>query len=222
MNLLKLMTEETDVSSYDYIFEEKSKDTPQILYIKGPYLVAERINKNNRKYLLSEMQTEIERYNKEMIQTKRSLGELNHVASIDINPERAAILTTELKQNGNVFIGKSKVLSNPIGHVVRCLINDGVRLGTSSRALGKVNEGKDCNEVSEFHYICNDIVADPSVPDAFVDGIFESKQWVLETNGELHEYFEKFEKSIEVLPKHEVDAYLKIQVLDFLKTLKNK
>jgi len=222
MNILKLITEAQDPESYEYIIEEKSKDSPQTMYIKGPFLMAETINKNKRKYKIEEMAKEIERYTKEMIVTHRSIGELNHQQSIDINPERACHLITEIKQNGNMFIGKSKILSNPIGLCVRSLIQDGVKLGTSSRALGKLNEQNGYNDVEEFHFITNDIVHDPSVDSAFVDGILESKQWVLRENGELQEYYDKFEKSIEVLPKHEIDAYLKIQVLDFLKTLKNK
>ena len=211
-----------DLESFDYIIEEKNKDQPQNVYIRGPYLMAEKVNKNKRKYKIEEMVKEVDRYNKEMIQTKRSLGELNHAASIDINPERACHLIMELKQNDNAFIGKSKITTNPMGHVVRCLIQDGVRLGTSSRALGKLIEGKDCNEVDEFHFITNDIVHDPSVDSAFVDGIFESKQWVLKDNGELQEYYEKLENSLDTLPKHDVEQYIKNQVLDFLGTLRNK
>jgi hypothetical protein len=222
MNVLKLITEVPDLESFDYIIEEKGKDQPQNVYIRGPYLMAEKINKNKRKYKLDEMTTEIDRYIKEMVETKRSLGELNHAASIDINPERACHLVVEMKRNDNVFIGKSKITTNPMGHVVRCLIQDGVRLGTSSRALGKLTEKGDYNDVNEFHYICNDVVHDPSVDSAFVDGIFESKQWVLKENGELQEYYEKLENSLDTLPKRDVDVYIKNQVLDFLRTLRNK
>ena len=88
--------------------------------------------------------------------------------------------------------------------------------------IGKLTEKDGHNEVEEFHFITNDIVHDPSVDSAFVDGILESKQWVLKTNGDLQEYYEKFEKSMDVLPKHEVEQYIKGQVLDFLKTLRNK
>lgn len=222
MHLLKLITETPDPESYEYIIEQQNKESLQKMYIKGPYLMACEANKNKRRYKLDEMQKEIARYQTEMINTKRSIGELNHQQSIDINPERACCLTTEIKQNGNLFIGKGLILSNACGQCVRSLIQDGVKLGTSSRALGKLTEGKDCNDVSEFHYICNDVVHDPSVGQAFVDGILESKQWVLKENGSLEEYYDKFESSIETLPKHEIDQYLKTQVLDFLKTLKNK
>lgn len=165
--------------------------------------MAEQKNKNGRVYPLDEVVPEVSRYQDEMIKEKRSLGELNHPTSVEVNPERSCHLITEMKQEGNVYIGKSKILSNPIGQIVRSLIMDGVKLGVSTRALGKVDNGR----VSGFHLICTDVVHDPSVntgkngTQAFVNGIFEAKEWILQDNGLIVEAYDGFESSLSSLPK---------------------
>ncbi len=218
---LKLLTTEPNFD-VEFLFEESSRSGEQSLFINGPYLMAEKKNKNGRIYTLDEMVPEMSRYKKEMIDTKRSLGELNHPASAEINPERAAHMITEINQMGTTFNGKSKVLKTPMGLIVRSLVNDGVKLGTSSRALGKLTEGSRGNVVTNFRYICNDIVHDPSVDVAFVNGILESKEYVLHADGSLEEHYDDLETSVERLPKHEVNEFLKEQVLAFLDKLKKK
>ena len=204
-----------------YLIEEKNRNTPSVLHIQGPFLMANEANKNKRVYPLEEMVKEVNRYQTEMIDSKRATGELNHPSSPEINLERVCHVITDLKQNGNIFEGKSKVLSTPMGQIVRSLILDGVRLGVSSRALGRLEEdGNGTNRVADFKLVAVDVVADPSVPSAFVNGILESKQWVLADNGQFEAVYEKFEKSVGSLPKRNTDQYLKEQIISFINSLK--
>lgn len=221
---LKLLTEMPTVDdSLEYIVEEKNPKEPSVLYVKGPYLGAEVVNKNKRVYNLTEMAHEVERYNSSMIVTGRAMGELNHPASAEVNPERACHLVVELKQQGNIFYGKSKILTTPLGLLVRSLINDGVKVGMSSRALGKlVEEGTGVNRVTDMRLIAVDCVADPSFTKAFVNGILESRQFVLNANGDYEELYDNFSAGIRDLPKKDVEVYLKEQILTFLKRLKHK
>jgi hypothetical protein len=205
---------------FEYILEEKDRNTPATLFIRGPYMWAEGVNRNNRLYPINEMQREVERYRTEMISTARAMGELNHPTNADVDLERACHLVTELKQDGNVFYGKSKVLNTPCGLIVKSLINDGVRVGMSSRALGQLVESGGKNVVKDMRLVAVDCVADPSFPKAFVNGILESKQWVLSEDGKFEEDYNKFEAGISALPKHDVDAYLRKMVLEFINKIK--
>lgn len=209
-----------DKEQYEYIMEEKDRNSPSTLYIKGPYMMAEGVNRNNRLYPLQEMVREVDRYKTEMIGNARSLGELNHPQSAEVNPERACHIVTELHQEGNVFMGKSKVLSTPCGLIIKSLINDGVKLGMSSRALGKLDEVGGKNIVKDLRLIAIDCVADPSYPKAFVNGILESKQYVLKESGQYEEVYNTFENKLKSLPKHDVESYLKESILEFLKNIK--
>lgn len=218
-NTYNLLVEEPNYE-VSYLIEEQNRNTPSILHIKGPFLMANEANKNKRVYPLEEMVKEVNRYTSEMIQTKRATGELNHPSSPEINLERVCHVVTELKQNGNIFEGKSKVLSTPMGQIVRSLIMDGVKLGVSSRALGRLEEDNGVNRVSDFRLVAVDVVADPSVPSAFVNGILESKQWVLNDDGNFLPMYEKFEKSLNILPSKNKDQYLKEQIIKFINSLK--
>jgi len=217
----KLLIEGFDPQSFEYIVEEKSNNAPATLYVRGPYLVAEEINRNKRRYPLDELIIEVSRYDTEMIKTNRAMGELNHPTSPEVNPERACHVITELKQDGNVFIGKSKILtSTPMGMIVRGLINEGIKLGMSSRALGQLIEEADAvNLVRKVRLVAVDCVADPSAHRAFVDGILESKQYVLRDNGELEECYDKFVSSIISLPRKDKEAYIKEAICNFIKSL---
>ena len=217
----KLLTETPSNEEFEYIVEEKNTKEPSTLYIRGPYMGAETVNKNKRIYPLQQMKTEVDRYVTEMVKAQRSRGELNHPASAEVNPERACHIVTEMWQEGNVFYGKSKVLSTPMGQILRCLINDGVRVGMSSRALGKLDEqGAGISRVSDMRLVAVDCVADPSFNKAFVNGILESKQYVVSKNGGFEEYYDEFEKSISSLPKKDVESYLMEQVLSFINNIK--
>jgi len=208
---------------FEYIVEEGNSKGTKNFYIKGPYMMAEGVNRNKRIYPLHEMEKEVSRYQKEMVNSGRAMGELNHPTTADVDLERACHLVTEMSQDGNVFYGKSKVLSTPTGMIVRSLINDGVRVGMSSRALGQLipesgTEG--VNRVKDFKLVAIDCVADPSFPKAFVNGILESKQYVVNKYGQFEEAYDNFEKSISTLPNSKiVDAYLKENILKFIKSL---
>lgn len=217
----KLLVETPDLFEYEYIVEEKdSKEKPK-MFIQGPYMVCNEINRNKRVYLKEEMEKEVDRYTKEMVESKRAMGELNHPQGVEVDLKNACHLVTELSQDGNVFHGKSQVLSTPAGLIVQSLIRDGVTIGMSSRSLGKLDERTDgVNEVRDLRLIAIDCVADPSYPKAFVNGILESKQYVLATDGRYEEVYKDFETGVSDLPKKEVDAYLKEQVLSFINNLK--
>lgn len=208
----------------EYIVEEKNKSGPSILYIQGPFLMCEQKNKNGRIYSRNEMEDDVRRYTNEMIKENRSIGELNHPTSVDVNPERACHMIEKLWQEGNMFFGKAKILSTPMGALVRSLIMDNVKLGISSRALGKVITEGDTQKVTGFRLLCCDVVHDPSVSTAFVNGIMESKEWILGNNGAILEaVYDTFEQSISNLPGKSTakDEVIRKSVLNFIESLKN-
>jgi hypothetical protein len=217
---LNLVVEKPDLDDeFEYIEEEVDRNSPSNLYIKGPYMMAEDVNRNNRLYPLDELVREAKRYNDEMVTPGRAMGELNHPTTADVDLERACHMVTELTQDGTVFYGKSKVLSTPCGQIVRSLINDGVKVGMSSRALGTLEEGTEHNVVKNMKLVAIDCVADPSYPKAFVNGILESKQWVMVDDNRYEEVYENFEKSLQRLPKKEKDTFLRDRILSFIKSI---
>ncbi len=216
---LNLLVEKPIKEEFEYIYEEQNRNTPASLFIRGPYMMAEEVNKNKRKYLKEELDKEVNRYTEEMVKTKRAMGELNHPTSADVDLERACHLVTDLWSEGNLFYGKSKVLSTPCGLIVKSLINDGVKVGMSSRALGTLEEGNSFNTVRNMRLIAVDCVADPSCPKAFVNGILESKQYVVAEDGKYEEMYTRLESSICSLPKKDVDKFLTEQILKFISKL---
>lgn len=217
---LKLLVETPTVDAFEYVVEEKSGNQPSTLYIKGPYMQCEEVNKNKRIYDSREMDSEVNRYINEMIKSNRSMGELNHPTAAEVNLERACHLVTELKKEGNVYYGKSKVLTTPMGQIVRSLVNDGVKVGMSSRALGRLEEaGNGVNRVKDFRLVAVDCVADPSFSKAFVNGILESKQFVVTQDGHYEEYYDNFCNGLKNLPKKDVEAYLKEEIIKFFKQI---
>jgi len=217
MALRLLVEQPAPDEEFEYIVEEQNNNKPSSLFITGPYMQCESVNKNKRVYSEREMDREVNRYITEMVKTKRAMGELNHPTKAEVDLERACHMVVDLRKEGNTFYGKSKVLSTPTGLIVRSLINDGVKIGMSSRALGKLTEESNgVNRVTEFRLVAVDCVADPSCPAAFVNGILESKQFVLREDGRLEEHFDKFANSISSLPRKDVDNYLKEQIMVFL------
>ena len=222
MSLNLIVESPAPKEEFEYIVEEGNSKGSQNFFIKGPYMMAEDVNRNKRIYSLNEMQTEIKRYEDTMVSTGRAMGELNHPSTADVDLERACHLVTEMSQDGNVFYGKSKVLSTPTGLIVRSLINDGVRVGMSSRALGQLipESGEEgVSRVQDFKLVAIDCVADPSFPKAFVNGILESKQYVVNAYGQFEEAYDIFEKNISTMPLKNKDAFLKENIIKFLRTL---
>lgn len=221
----KLITEPESykefLGSLEYVTEKTNASGSPTMYIKGPYMMADGVNRNKRMYPLAEMSREIERYKREMVMENRSMGELNHPTTADVDLERACHMVVEMWQDGNVFYGKSKVLSTPCGLITKALINDGVKVGMSSRALGKLlHEKSGVSTVSEMRLVAIDCVADPSYSSAFVNGILESKQWVLDVNGTYEPAYEKFERSLSSLPNKEKEFYIRENIIKFINSIK--
>ena len=181
---MKLITE--TIEDVKLITEEK--DGKKLLYIEGVFLQSELKNRNGRKYPFSVLDREVKRYNEEYIQSKRALGELGHPDGPTINLDRVSHRITSLRAEGNNFIGKAQILDTPMGNIAKNLLDEGVQLGVSSRGMGSIQKVEDCNVVADDFMLTTaaDIVADPSAPDAFVNGIMEGKEWVW-CNGILKE-----------------------------------
>ena len=215
----KLLIENTDPSEFEYILEEKNGKSEPRLYINGPYMMANGVNKNKRIYELDNMAEEVERYSKEMIKQDRAMGELNHPTTAEVDLERACHIVMEMKQDGDIFYGKSKVLNTPCGQIVKQLVTDDVRVGMSSRALGQIDQKGDVGHVTQMKLVAIDCVADPSYSDAFVNGILESKQWILNKKGEFEEHYDKFENALKDLPRKDVNNYLTEKIFSFIQNI---
>ena len=218
---LNLLVENQPENNFEYIIEE-NKDNKRNLYIQGVFMEAEKINKNNRMYPLNEMSREVERYIKEMVEPGRAMGELNHPTNPDVDLERACHIVTELKQDGNQYVGKSRVLSTPCGKIVESLISDGVKIGMSTRSLGKLNEESDgINKVSDMRLVAVDCVADPSCTDAFVNGILENRRWICDHDGNFVESYEQLDKRLSKLPikQDQLKQHLTESIINFLNRL---
>ena len=181
---MKLITE--NIESVKVITEEKNG--VKTLYIQGPFLVAETKNRNGRLYKEETVRREVDRYNEEYVSKNRAFGELGHPDSPSINLDRVSHLITSLKQEGNQWIGKAKILETPMGKIAKSLMEGGATLGVSSRGMGSLKEVNGVNVVQDDYYLATaaDIVADPSAPGAFVQGIMEGKEWVWD-NGKVKE-----------------------------------
>lgn len=174
MKLIKEISQDLNYLTESYENGKKG------VFIEGIFMQANKGNKNGRMYPKPVMEREVERY-QQLIQEKRALGELGHPPNPTINLNQVSHLITELKFDGDNILGRAKVLDTPYGKIAKNFIEEGVRLGVSSRGLGSLKEKNGINEVQDdFHLATVDIVADPSAPDAFVQGIMESAEWILE------------------------------------------
>ena len=177
MNTVKLISEE--IQDVEYITEQKENGKKNYK-IKGIFMQADIKNRNGRIYPQEVLEKEVRRYNKDQINNNRAYGELGHPEGPTINLERASHMITKLYPDGKNFIGEAKVLSTPMGKIVENLLDDGAKLGVSSRGMGSLNQKNGANYVRDDFYLATaaDIVADPSAPNAFVQGIMEGKEWV--------------------------------------------
>ena len=175
---MKLIKEHIENVRY---LTEKTEDGKKNLYIEGIFLVGDAVNRNNRMYKMDTLRNEVERYTEEYIKTNRALGELGHPDTPSLNLERVSHKITSLVENGNTFVGKALIMETPYGLIAKNLIESGVGLGVSSRALGSVvmtKEGYNLVQDDLRLATAADIVADPSAPGAFVQGIMENKEWM--------------------------------------------
>jgi len=175
---MKLITEITESVK---VLTEENADGKKSMFIEGIFLQGNIQNRNGRRYNTDILEKEVNRYVPENVSKGRAYGELGHPDGPSINLDRVSHLVTELRREGDNFIGKAKISSTPMGKIVEGLLSDGAQLGVSSRGMGSLKEGKDgVMEVQEDFYLATaaDIVADPSAPDAFVNGIMEGVEWV--------------------------------------------
>jgi len=174
---MKLIREE--IESVDFIVEEKGGK--KHMYIEGIFLQGNICNRNGRMYQMEGLRKEVQRYTENHINSGRALGELGHPDGPTVNLDRVSHKIISLKEDGNNFIGKAKILSTPMGNIAKSLIGEGVKLGVSSRGIGSLKQTREgVNIVGDDFMLATaaDIVADPSAPDAFVEGIMEGKEWV--------------------------------------------
>jgi hypothetical protein len=221
---LKFLVEDIH-EGLDFMIEEKNRLGEQKLFITGPFLMAEQKNQNGRIYKLDEMVKEVSRYTDDMVKSRRAIGEMNHPQSTEVNPVNACHLVTELKQSGNYFMGKSQVLNTPMGLLLKSLIQDNIKMGISSRALGNINETSDAKHVSNFHLICLDVVHQPSVQNAMLESVMESKEWMIRPDGTIVEAaaraYAQLDRTLRNYPKHGTDQFLKEALLNFVSMLKS-
>ena len=195
---MKLITEE--IEKIEVITE--SVNGKKNLFIKGVFLQAEQVNRNGRMYRMPVMEREVKRYNEQYVQKGRALGELGHPDGPTVNLDRVSHKIVDLQKEGNNFIGKAQILSTPMGKIAESLLKEGVCLGVSSRGIGSLRPTKEgYSEVGEDFMLATaaDIVADPSAPDAFVQGIMEGKEWVWDGGVLREKYAQQTQKKIDSL-----------------------
>ena len=196
---MKLISEEA--IEVNFVTEEDDNKKKNY-FIEGIFMQSETKNRNGRVYPKVILQKEVKRYTEKFINTKRAFGELGHPDGPTVNLERVSHMITELVEDGDNFLGRAKIMDTPYGKIVKNLIDEGAKLGVSSRGMGSLKPVQDgLQEVQNDFYLATaaDIVADPSAPDAFVSGIMEGKEWVWD-NGllketQIQEYKDKIEKS---------------------------
>ena len=173
---MKLITEQNN--DIEVLTEEK--DGKKSTYIKGVFLQTELTNRNGRMYKFDTMNREVSKYNEEFVNRGRALGELGHPEGPTLNLDRVSHKIVELYPEGTNFIGKAKLMETPMGKIAKSLLDEGVQLGVSSRGLGSIKKEGSCSVVADDFILSTaaDIVADPSAPDAFVEGIYEGREWI--------------------------------------------
>ena len=214
---MKLITEQ--IEDVKVLTEER--DGKKLLYIEGVFLQSELKNRNGRMYPFEVLNREVERYNEEYVKTKRALGELGHPDGPTVNLDRVSHRITSLRAEGNNFIGKAQILDTPMGNIARSLLGEGVQLGVSSRGMGSIVKQEDVNIVADDFMLTTaaDIVADPSAPDAFVNGIMEGKEWVWD-NGILKEAkVDKYHRYMSEATRRDMEARTLKVFEDFLSNL---
>lgn len=213
---MKLITE--TIQDINILTEEK--DGKKSYFIEGVFMQAESKNRNGRVYPIAVMEKELGRYNTDYVKTNRAMGELGHPEGPTVNLERVSHLIKDLRLEKNDVYGKAKILDTPYGKIVRNLIDEGVKLGVSSRGMGSLKEQDGVNVVQEdFMLAAVDVVADPSAPNAFVNGIMEGREWIWD-NGVLKPVeIEKYKATIEKTPSRKLEEQAMELFKDFISKL---
>ena len=220
---MKLISEQW-CDNINYLVEQDPKTGKDSVFIEGIMLQTEVKNKNGRIYPKEIMQKEVARYTKEYIKEKRAYGELGHPEGPTINLERTSHLIQSLKEDGNNYVGKAKILSTPMGEIVKNLLADGARLGVSSRGMGSLKASNEKGGVqmvqSDFQLAtAADIVADPSAPDAFVNGVMEGVEWIWDNGVIKAQKIEEFKHSIRRAKTHKLQEVKLRAFSNFLENL---
>ena len=216
---VKLITEQ--VEDVEVLKEEDEKSGKKNYKLKGIFLQGDIKNRNGRVYPVEVLEKEVDRYNKEFIEQNRGYGELGHPEGPTVNLERVSHMVTSLKRDGKNFVGEAKVMSTPMGKIVENIMDDGGKLAVSSRGMGSLQQKNGANYVNKDFYLATaaDIVADPSAPQAFVEGIMEGKEWVWD-NGILKEVeVAEIQEDIELGVRSRNANYQALAFAKFLKKL---
>ena len=216
---MKLITERIEQVQY---ITEATENGKKNLYITGPFLVYDKPNKNNRLYTKDTLSKEVGRYNEEFVKTKRALGELGHPDTPSINLERVSHKIVSLEDNGEAFIGKAMILETPYGQIVKNFIDSGVNLGVSSRGMGSLTQTKEgYNLVQDDFRLATaaDIVADPSAPGAFVNGIMENKEWLFVDGRFVEADIESAKKQIRQASRKDIEQVALTLFENFIRKL---
>ena len=216
MNTVKLFSEA--VEEVEYICEEKD-DGKKNYKIRGIFMQADVKNRNGRIYPLDVLQKEVAKYNKNFIQQKRAFGELGHPEGPTVNLERVSHMITSLTPDGKNFLGEAKIIETPMGKIVKNLMDEGAKLGVSSRGMGSLDQKSGANYVRDDFYLATaaDIVADPSAPNAFVEGIMEGREWVWNNGALIEAELVELKRKFDVKQRNR-DA--NVEALEFAKFLK--
>ena len=216
MNTVKLFTEAVDEVEY---ITEATEGGGKNYKIKGIFLQADIKNRNGRVYPMEVLEKEVSRYNKKFINENRAYGELGHPDGPTVNLERVSHMVTELYPDGKNFVGEAKIMETPMGKIVKNIMNEGGKLGVSSRGMGSLNQKNGANYVRDDFYLATaaDIVADPSAPNAFVEGIMEGKEWVWNNGALIESELVELKRKFDVKQRQR-DA--KVEALEFAKFLK--
>ena len=215
MDTVKLIAEA--VEEVEYITEEK-EGGEKSYKIRGIFMQADIKNRNGRVYPMEVLDEEVKKYNKNFIQQNRAFGELGHPDGPTVNLERVSHMITSLKPDGKNFIGEAKIMDTPMGKIVKNLMDEGAKLGVSSRGMGSLRQKGGANVVSDDFYLATaaDIVADPSAPNAFVEGIMEGKEWVWNNGALVEAHVADLKKKFDV-KKHQ--RQVNLEALEFAKFL---
>ena len=216
MQVVKLFSEA--VEEVQYICEEKESGDKNYK-IRGVFMQADIKNRNGRVYPMEVLEKEVQRYNEKFIDENRAYGELGHPDGPTVNLERVSHMVTSLKPDGKNFIGEAKILKTPMGEIVKNLMDEGAKLGVSSRGMGSLDQRNGANYVRDDFYLATaaDIVADPSAPNAFVEGVMEGKEWVWNHGALVEAHLAKLKNEFDV---KEHKRQTNKEALEFAKFLK--
>lgn len=215
---MKLITETVEQVEF---LTEAAADGGKNYFIEGTFMQADTLNRNKRMYPKHILLNEVTRYTKEFVNNSRAFGELNHPAGPTVNLDRVAIIIKELNCNGTDVYGKAKVMSTPMGEIVKNLINEGARLGVSTRGMGSLKAKNGYNEVQpDFMLSAVDIVADPSAPNAFVNGIMEGKEWIWDNGLLVERQIEEYRRELSKASARQLEQKATKLFEDFLRKLK--